>query len=415
MLNTNSFAVAVLTLISFCDTIHAEEPVNFEQRETLSMEPGVRKICVADLNADGASDLAVARTSSNRILIFLNKGDGTFRSGDDAVTPSKPEYNTTGLDAGDVDGDGDIDLVSTHLNPKTLNVNTNLPGGILSVLINRGNGTFFNRPPKKRTRLTKNYAGTRTRDAKLVDIDGDGKLDFLSTKERPSYDDGEGYFRPRQGGIHYNWNQGNGYFDKTPCELLFRSDFCGIAEVADFNNDGNVDLLMKLSDSILIRLNNGLGNFKVDSDTIYLKNNLFRPALGDFDGDKDIDFAVSLPGTRIQFFWNKGDGTFTSGESVMKGVKAYHLIPFDFENDGDLDVLVPNVPKGQITVLENNKGKFASTKTFAAGKPIGRIALGDFDGDGIEDIAVERKQNSFTSTITILRRVLKDGKKSVTK
>ncbi len=117
---------------------------------------GAFYLTAADFDGDLDFDVAVAR-ASGYVTVLMNNGDATF---------GKPVHYTagtaTGIAAGDVDGDGDIDIVFGDL--------TLTAPGFLGVLRNQGNGLFGD--------LTKfPMTGTTMWFVALADLDGDGLLD----------------------------------------------------------------------------------------------------------------------------------------------------------------------------------------------------------------------------------------------
>ena len=114
----------------------------------------------ADLNNDGHADAAWARQDfgQNRMQVQLNLGDGTL--GTSVSYPAQSQSNDIAV--GDLDGDGDPDLV-------VISQGDNLANNVIDLYFNNGNGTF--------TRTTDQGGHGPTRLA-LADLDGDGDLDL---------------------------------------------------------------------------------------------------------------------------------------------------------------------------------------------------------------------------------------------
>lgn len=118
------------------------------------------EVVAADLDGDGDVDLAVANSGSRNVGVLLNAGSGTFA---DAVAyrvgyvASRP----VGLAAGDLDGDGAVDLAA---------ISTSGPSGIVSVLRNAGNGTYS-------VIANVGSGGAHPDAVQIGDIDGDGSAD----------------------------------------------------------------------------------------------------------------------------------------------------------------------------------------------------------------------------------------------
>jgi hypothetical protein len=116
-------------------------------------------IAIGDLNGDDKPDLAVANSITNTVSVLLNRGEGTFQAKRDHKTGSEPES----VAIGDLDGDRKPDLVTANADPNA-GVNT------VSVLLNKGNGTF---------RAKRNYrAGVDPESVAIGDLNADGKPDL---------------------------------------------------------------------------------------------------------------------------------------------------------------------------------------------------------------------------------------------
>ena len=126
----------------------------------------------------------------------------------------------------------------------------------------------------------------------------------------------------------------------------------------DFDNDGDVDLLFSLSESInqlktngtiYISFNNGDNSF---NDKILIARHIseasdlfgrFNPQLttSDYDLDGDIDFLVGDNSGMVELYLNNGNGTFISDGVINDfGCHSWGLTSMDYDKDGDIDFLV---------------------------------------------------------------------------
>ena len=132
---------------------------------------GVAPQCVtaADVNGDGKVDLISANFSGNSLTVLTNDGSGGF------VLASTLNVGISPISvvAADVNGDGKLDLISA-------NYGVNGNGGTLTVLTNNGNGSFV---------LASTFNAIRPQSIVAADVNGDGKLDFISANASGTYSD----------------------------------------------------------------------------------------------------------------------------------------------------------------------------------------------------------------------------------
>lgn len=114
-------------------------------------------------------------------------------------------------------------------------------------------------------------------------------------------------------------------------------------------------------------------------------------AFADFDGDGDPDlFAANgrhWPG-RNELWFNNGAGRFPeAGEAGARKATAYGVCPRDYDNDGDVDVVIARDQLKPVLYLNDGKGNFPEQVEFGRSGPARDCAAADFDGDGAPDIA----------------------------
>lgn len=204
---------------------------------------------------------------------------------------------------------------------------------------------------------------------------------------------------------------GNGDGTFGTFQTFTTADTPGDVAVGDFDGANGPDLITANaeSDAVSVLLNAGdgtFGDFAKISVTDTLRAGPKAVAVGDFDGDGTLDFAVAnkelLDNVTVRL--GNGDGTFGTLSSFDAGTDPWDIVAADLDGDGDLDLAVANATTDNVTVLLGaGDGTFSSGVDFAAGNGPQAIAVGDIDGDGDLDIVTANREGD---NITIL---LNDG------
>jgi len=177
-------------------------------------------------------------------------------------------------------------------------------------------------------------------------------------------------------------NDGSGKFGAPIVTTL--NDFPIDATSADFNRDGNDDLVVSELGSIELLLSNGNGTFARSSVS---NADEARVAAADFDGDGNPDFAAgyySFPASHLQVYFGRGDGTFDPPvETQGWSTNSEGLLAADIESDGDVDLIFFDSSFVWVQ-LNSGTGTFAPPVASSVGDV--DVALGDFNGDGNLDV-----------------------------
>jgi hypothetical protein len=108
-------------------------------------------------------------------------------------------------------------------------------------------------------------------------------------------------------------------------------------------------------------------------------------AVGDFDRDGKLDFAVAA--NNLQVFLGNGDGTFQPPLNYLTGTGALFVATADLNHDGKLDLAVADL-NGLFVLMGNGDGTFQAPVTYAVSCTPIFVTTGDFRGDGKLDLLV---------------------------
>jgi hypothetical protein len=314
-------------------------------------------VAVADFNGDGNRDLAVLNFGDNTISILLGNGDGTFQP----ATMIAGDTNSFSIATADFNGDHRADLVITG------------DSGI-TVLLGNGDGTF---------QAPHSYAaGASANSVHVADFNGDGKPDLVVTNAN---------------GVGILLGNGDGTF-QADVDYSFGSAGSDTLVVGDFNGDNKADVVVG---GIAVLLGNGDGTFQPATVQGGLQ---FVRDVADFDHDGKLDLLVdggtgglcgSYPhwyfcGAPVGVMLGNGDGTFQPPVVLDPKTVTLSGLAADLDGDGNADVAV--VDGTNVRVFRGDgKGGFAAAQNFAlrasgSNGILGSAAAIDLNGDQAPDI-----------------------------
>jgi hypothetical protein len=296
--------------------------------ETDARAPGVtgwfRGVEAGDIDDDGDQDLILAQDFNKRPVLLLNSGTGTFT---DVSTTRLPTLTMSSMRAqfGDVDNDGDLDLIFCNSG-----TSSRFGSGQPRMYLNNGAGVFVDATSGGLP--TGNVA--EQMDIFFLDSDNDLDLDIVLATRAGS---------PNQT-RHWKNDSTGRYTNQTP----FPTDSTSYSwDAGDIDGDGDLDLIgvnaASGNQEMLLR-NTGTGT----SWTTITSNISPNPATDDNDSrffdvdhDGDMDFIVGSLGSRERLYINNGSGSFTENTTLFPAVSdaTIDIKVADFNSDGRIDVI----------------------------------------------------------------------------
>ncbi len=334
-------------------------------------------MAVGDFNGDGVPDLVTGNSSvSPTLSVLLGSGDGSFEAARNLPGWGAP----MSIAVGDFNGDGvqDLAVANRGISPR-------YPGSV-SVYLGNGDGSF---------QTARNFgAGISPSSMAMGDFNGDGWQDLVVAD----------YF---SNDIWVLLGNGDGSFQAARNFEGCRNPVSVI--VADFNGDGVPDLAVGgFATTVSVLLGNGDGTFQMARLLDGVELGGLSLAVGDFNGDGMQDLAVaSYHSNNVSMLLGNGDGSFQPAENFRPaddGSFPNSIAVGDFNHDGVQDLVVSYLqmqPGGNVSVLlGNGDGSFQAPLIFAVGiYGSESVKVGDFNGDGLTDLAVGTGPNNLSVLI----------------
>ena len=316
-----------------------------------------RQLCLSDFDGDGNNDLAVLFYQKDeymeKVSILLSNGDGTFENAID--TPLDWYIYLSSICASDFDNDGNTDLaVTSSYNGKVM------------ILLGKGNGQFDTGKP-----IPAYNVGDNPLWLTASDFDLDGNID-LAVANDDSND------------ISILLNEGDGTFRKgSTYHVSYPAGSPDNIYSSDLNGDGYADLAVTAG-YLIVFLGNGTGNFQFEGQ--YHADALSTLLGGDFDLDGDLDLLVRGDYLQVIVYKNNGDGTYLVPE-YYRYYNCHTVSTSDFNGDGDIDLVSMSDDDLDI-FLGNGDGTLQHLIDYEVGADARSVCIADYNGDSIEDLAL---------------------------
>lgn len=306
-----------------------------------------QSILSADFDNDGDTDLFAFNKDFFGSLM-VNDGQAGFTEAPATVVGQEARMTA---DTGDIDADGDIDMIIGD-----------------RLFINDGSGGF--------TRISIGPTPITPDLVKLVDMNNDGLLDIACV----DIDNRKVGVYLNDGGLSFT------LASSTASDGAFHVQI----NAADFDRDGDQDLFVVNNFTSFVNLfrNDGSGNIGT-SEQIALPSGATGLAIADMDGIDGPDLVIALGtlnSSSVALVANHGNGTFKPAVVLFPFFNAKDLKVADLDDDGHLDIVVAG-PSGVRVAFNNGSGQFDATSPTidVNGEPIA-LAVADLDGDGDPEI-----------------------------
>jgi hypothetical protein len=368
--------ITMILLILFLENVSAQ--INFTladpQPDLIEVYGG--SLASGDIDNDGDQDLLMNGLGpGSGTALYLNDGNGDFT---EVTNTPFPIARFSVTEFVDLDADGDLDLFFSGI----------ASGGVQEfthIYLNDGTGSF--------TQLSNPFLPEfQGSGAAIEDIDNDGDLDIIIS----AIDKNDEFV------ADIYLNDGNANFTPSGNTAFTPVKFASVAFI-DVENDGDQDVIIsgiQANDTKLTRLylNDGLGNYSVDTNTNFEQLSADDVDVADTDNDGDLDILMS--GTkdpwevRTILYLNDGDGVFTELTTVdLQQTFAGTNAIADLDNDGDQDILIIGSQDGGLPnifniVYENLGDNVFEPAITLGGEYIASCVVDDFNGDELSDIII---------------------------
>jgi hypothetical protein len=386
MMNKLIFVLAIALAITTNYDVSSSGATPTEPAIIIRFPTGIApgSVEIADFNGDSKFDIVVANEQSNDVSILLGDGNGKFTPAKGSPFPAGHLPND--IATGDFNRDAKFDLAVANHDEKHL-----------TVLLGDGTGGFTPAPHSPiEVEVRPHVHGVATGD-----LNGDGNPDLVTDSWGDDqvvalFGDGKGHFRTPGTFVKAG---------KRPYQRL---------RVADVNIDGKADIIATNSEgnNVTVLLSDDRGGFNQPAGSPFPCGDApFNLAVGDVNLDGKHDLAIvnsptsmaegrGKDGLTVLLGNGKGGFTVLAGSPFTTGKTPNRVAIGDVNGDGVNDIAVSSPDGNNITLfLMSRRGPVASSSTITVGgKPKG-LAIRDLNGDGNADVVTT---NNGDNTVTIM-------------
>lgn len=309
-------------------------------------------VAVLLTNMDGDTDLDAVVANTGSISFYLNNGTGNFTKASQEIGPDEGSYVLTPA-VGDLNGDGLLDIIAGGCCGSVMTWDSGKEDVFLSydsLWINDGSGNY------QRTNQSFDTYGTST--VALGDLDGDSDLDAVFGNNGSIQDSSKNNRSNQPNSIYFNDGQGN--FLNPP--LLLGSAITFSAALGDVDGDGDLDIFFGNREDDELWINQGgLQAGNAGSFTLAAKlQNEGRTRfvfLANLDRDNALD-VVFVGEDKIFIWMNDGSGGLSKTQQIM--IEPQHAPALgDLDGDSDVDIFAGSVNHDILVWLNDGKGSFS--------------------------------------------------------
>lgn len=282
----------------------------------LTYSSGLRGLAAGDFDGDGDVDIVLAAYGNDQLVLLENTGSSGNRFVDHVLRENS--RGVFSVFAGDMDGDGDADLVVTEYRGNTVRIFRQTAGQLVEAAA---------------------VGVTLPFDAVFVDVDGDGDLDVAGCSDAVN-----AFWIERVGSAgNESW---------LLRSLPFGRRSTGIA-AADLDGDADADLVLAAYNDNRILF----AEQRTDSFAVHVLPELFAfprdVHIADLDRDRLPDIVAAAQDGGLRWWRSLGNRTYSS-RLIDGNTSLYGLAVVDFDQDGDLDVLAAAGAMSEIILYRNH-------------------------------------------------------------